>query len=150
MAKSKVRMPKELEKKCHAAIHTATAAATAAGAIPIPMADTIPITTAQVAMVIRLGNIFDASLSEAVAKSILGCGLATQIGRTLFTNILKAIPVAGHIAGSIVAASTAAAITEALGWLVADDFFRMSQGEKPENLEAVGELEKAFMHSKKK
>ena len=30
MSKSKVRMPKELEKKCHIAIHTATTAAAAA------------------------------------------------------------------------------------------------------------------------
>lgn len=148
MAKSKVHMPKELEKKCHVAIHTATVAATAAGAIPIPMADTIPITSAQIAMVIGLGKVFDVSLSDAVAKSILGCGLATRIGRTLFTNILKAIPIAGHIAGPIVAASTAALITETLGWLVADDLFRMSQGQKPENLDAVEELEKAFLHSK--
>ena len=41
MNKSKVRMPKELEKKCHIAIHTATTAAAAAGAIPIPMSDAV-------------------------------------------------------------------------------------------------------------
>ena len=57
MNKSKVRMPKELEKKCHIAIHTATTAAAAAGAIPIPMSDAIPITAAQIAMIISLGKI---------------------------------------------------------------------------------------------
>ena len=149
MAKSKVHMPKELEKQCHIAIHTATAAATAAGAIPIPMVDAIPITTAQIAMIIRLGSVFDVSLSDSVAKSVLGCGLATQIGRTLSTNILKAIPIVGKITGSIVAASTAASITEALGWLVADDFFRMSQGQKAENLDAFEELQKLFSKPKK-
>lgn len=34
--KSKTRMPKRLEKKCHVAIHSETTAATVAGAIPIP------------------------------------------------------------------------------------------------------------------
>ena len=59
MGKSKVHMPKELEKKCHIAIHSATTAAAAAGAIPIPMSDAIPITAAQVAMIISLGKVWN-------------------------------------------------------------------------------------------
>ena len=36
-------------------------------------------------------------------------------------------------------------ITEALGWIVADDFYRMSQGEEPENIvETAGELRQVF------
>lgn len=46
MAKTKVTMPDDLKSKCAAVIHTATTAAAAAGIIPIPMADTIPITAA--------------------------------------------------------------------------------------------------------
>ena len=52
MSKSKVHMPKEVERKCHIAIHTATTAAAAAGGIPIPMSDAVPITAAQIAMII--------------------------------------------------------------------------------------------------
>ena len=70
MGKSKVHMPKELEKKCHIAIHSATTAAAAAGAIPIPMSDAIPITAAQAAMIISLGKIFGISLSQSSAKTI--------------------------------------------------------------------------------
>lgn len=41
--------------------------------------------------------------------------------------------------------TTAAMITEALGWIVADDFYRMSQGEEPENIvETAGELRQVF------
>ena len=71
MAKTKVTMPDDLKSKCAAVIHTATTAAAAAGVIPIPMADTIPITAAQITMIIGLGHIFDISLSETAAKSIL-------------------------------------------------------------------------------
>ena len=78
MSKSKVRMPKELEKKCHIAIHTATTAAAAAGAIPIPMSDAIPITAAQIAMIISLGKIFDVVLSQSAAKSIVSVGLVKK------------------------------------------------------------------------
>jgi len=153
MGKSKVQMPKELEKKCKIAIHTATTAAAAAGAIPIPMSDAIPITAAQIGMIVSLGKIFGITLSQAAAKSIAGVALTQQAGRALVANLLKAIPGAGTILGSVISASTAVALTEALGWIVADDFFRLYNGEEPENIvETAGELKEAFrdcgMHNK--
>lgn len=145
MKKSKVHMPKDLENKCHKAIHTASTAAALAGAIPIPMSDAIPITAAQIGMIISIGKCFDITLSQAAAKSIAGVVLSQQAGRAIFTNILKVIPGAGTIAGSVVGASTAATLTEVLGWIVADDFYRISNGEEPENIvETVGELKGAF------
>ena len=137
MGKSKVQMPKELEKKCKIAIHTATTAAAAAGAIPIPMSDAIPITAAQIGMIVSLGKIFGITLSQAAAKSIAGVALTQQAGRALVANLLKAIPGAGTILGSVISASTAVALTEALGWIVADDFFRLYNGEEPENLSLI-------------
>ena len=153
MGKSKVQMPKELEKKCKIAIHTATTAAAAAGAIPIPMSDAIPITAAQRGMIVSLGKIFGITLSQAAAKSIAGVALTQQAGRALVANLLKAIPGAGTILGSVISASTAVALTEALGWIVADDFFRLYNGEEPENIvETAGDLKGAFeglgMHHK--
>lgn len=145
MGKSKVHMPKDLEKKCHWAIHSATTAAAAAGAIPIPMSDAIPISAAQIGMIIALGKVFDVTLSEAAAKSVAGIALTQGIGRTVAANLIKAIPVAGPIVGGIISAATAATLTEALGWVVADDFFRMSQGKEPENLVgAVDDLKQVF------
>lgn len=153
MGKSKVQMPKELEKKCKIAIHTATTAAAAAGAIPIPMSDAIPITAAQIGMIVSLGKIFGITLSQAAAKSIAGVALTQQAGRALVANLLKAIPGAGTILGSVISASTAVALTEAVGWIVADDFFRLYNGEEPENIvETAGDLKGAFeglgMHHK--
>lgn len=75
MGKSKVHMPKELEKKCHVAIHSASAAAAAAGAIPIPLSDTIPISAAQIGMIVAIGKVFGVTLSQATAKSIVGVGI---------------------------------------------------------------------------
>lgn len=145
MSKSKVHMPKDLKKKCQVAIHSATAAAAAAGAIPIPMSDAIPITAAQIGMVVALGRAFDITLSESAAKSIIGVGITQQAGRAIASNILKAIPGVGTIAGGFVGASTAAALTEALGWVIADDFYRISKGEDPENIvENVNQLKDAF------
>lgn len=154
MGKSKVRMPKDIERKCARAIHTATAAASAAGGIPIPMSDAIPITAAQIAMIISLGKVFDITLSESAAKSIIGVGVTQQAGRAIVTNILKSIPGAGTVVGGVIGVTTAAALTEALGWVIADDFYRMSNGEDPENImEAAQSLKDTFadtrIHSKK-
>lgn len=152
MRKFKLHMPKELEdmpeelkKKCHAAIHTATAASAAAGAIPIPMSDAIPITAAQISMIISLGRAFGITLSETAAKSIIGVGLTQQAGRTVVSGLLKMIPGAGTLVGGMIGASTAAAMTEALGWVIVSDFYRMSQGKEPENIvENASGLKDAF------
>ena len=126
MSKPKTTMPADKKRKCAAVIHTATTAAAAAGVIPIPMADTIPITAAQVTMIIGLGQVFDISLSEAAAKSILGGTMASQAGRAIFANIIKGIPGAGSVIGGVVSAGTSVALTETLGWVVAEDFYKKS------------------------
>lgn len=135
--KSKVNMPKDIKNKCHKIIHTASITAGAAGAIPIPIADTIPITAAQIAMVVGLGKVFDITISDSVAKSILGTGLAKEAGRFVAKELIKLIPGIGPA----INATTAAALTEAMGWLVADDFYRISVGERPENItEAINDI----------
>jgi uncharacterized protein (DUF697 family) len=134
MSKSKTNMPYDIKEKCRMAIHTATAASAVAGAIPIPMSDTIPITGAQVAMLVSLGKVFDLTISESVARSILSVTLTQQAGRAIATNVLKCIPGVGTIVGGVISAATAATLTEALGWMIADDFYRASIGEKTENI----------------
>lgn len=57
MSKSKVNMPKELKRKCNIIIHSATGASAVAGLIPIPMSDAIPITAAQIGMIIKIGDL---------------------------------------------------------------------------------------------
>ncbi len=145
MGKSKVHMPKSLEKKCHAAIHSAATAAGAAGAIPIPLSDAVPITATQITMIIALGNVFGVSLSRAVAKSIAGVAVTQHAGRTIVSNILKAIPGINATVGSVIGAGTAVALTETLGWLVADDFFRMANGEDPQDIiDAAADIKGSF------
>lgn len=149
MAKSKTNMPKEIKDKCGVAIHSATIAAGAAGLIPIPVADTVPISAAQVAMIVALGKIFDLSISESVAKAIVGVGIAQGIGRTAVSSVFKAIPGIGTVAGLAIGSATAAALTEGLGWLVADDFYRVSVGQEPEELlNKVEEFKNSDMYSK--
>lgn len=127
-------MPTDKLKKCHGIIHTATAAAGAAGAIPIPISDAVPIGAAQVAMIVGLGKVFDLTIGNSAAKSIAGVGVASLVGTRVVSSILKAVPGVGTVAGAVLGAATAATITETLGWLIADDFYRMSIGEEPQDI----------------
>lgn len=99
--------------KCNIAIHTAAAASAAAGAVPVPMVDAVPITTVQVSMVIALGKIFDRKITESAAKGLIGAVAATFVGR----NLVKLIPVFGWG----VSAAVAGGVTEAVGWTIAVD-----------------------------
>ncbi len=107
-------MTKDQLTKCNIAIHTATVASGASGAIPIPVADAVPITAAQITMVLALGKIFDQKITDSAAKGLIGAAASTFVGR----NLIKLIPVAGWI----VSAAVAAGITEAIGWTIAVDF----------------------------
>lgn len=145
MRKSEVEMPKDIKKRCHKTIHSASSAAAAAGAIPIPVSDALPITAAQIAMVISLGKVFGMTLSKSTADLVTKLVITQQAGRAIAANILKAIPGAGTVAGCVIGGSTAAALTEALGWLVADDFYRMANGEEAKNIIGTAdELKGAF------
>lgn len=107
-------MTNEQITACNVAIHTASVAAGAAGVIPVPVADAVPITGAQVTMAIALGKVFDQKLEDSAAKALIGAAASTFVGRTL----VKLIPVAGWFASAAIAAG----VTEAIGWTLAVDF----------------------------
>lgn len=140
----KVKMDTATRQKCNKIIASA-AAAGLAGAAPIPLADTIPITAAQVGMVIALGRVFDLTISESAAKSVLNIMTAQAVGRAVFANLIKAIPGAGPVVGGVVASATAGAVTTALGKIVSEDFYKISIGEQTENISsAVKDIGKLF------
>ena len=105
--------------KCNAAIHTAAAASWAAGVIPVPVADALPISAAQIAMVVALGKIFNQKVTEAAAKGLIGAAASTFVGR----SIVKLIPIVGWG----ISAAVAAGVTEAIGWTIAVDFAKKAK-----------------------
>ncbi len=91
----------------------------AAGVIPMPIVDTAAITAFQLAMLNKIGNIYNQQFTANWGKSVIGSltgGLvSTSIGKGIGRNLLKAIPVIGGITNIIVAPGFAAASTWALG-----------------------------------
>ncbi|MDE6593369.1 MAG: hypothetical protein K2K57_09965 [Oscillospiraceae bacterium] len=113
-------MTNEQKKKCHAIIHAASvsAAGVGAGLAQIPFSDNAVIVPIQVAMIISLGKVFDLSISESAAMSALTTAAASTVGRGMSQILIGWIPGVGNV----INASTAAGVTEAAGWIIANEF----------------------------
>lgn len=113
-------MTDEQRSKCHAIIHAASASAAGVGAglAQIPFSDNAVIVPIQVAMVISLGKVFDLTISESAAMSALTTAAASTVGRGISQILVGWIPGVGNV----INASTAAGVTEAAGWIIANEF----------------------------
>lgn len=109
------------EKKRHAqaVVATATAAAIAEGATPIPLADCAVLIPTQVAMIASITALFGLDVSKSIImgfiSSTIGTSGATVLGKTVVSSILKFVPGVGSAAGSAISGATAGLITTALG-----------------------------------
>ena len=89
------------------------------GAIPIPWSDAPLLATAQIGMLTHITVIFglpvDRGFLATIVSSMAGVGGATLLGRAIVSNLLKMIPGVGTAVGVTIAATTASALTLALG-----------------------------------
>lgn len=113
-------MTDKQKAKCHAIIHASSVAAGAVGAglSQIPGSDNAIITPIQLLMTISLGKVFGRTLSEAAAKAAVASVAANTLGRTASQALVGWIP--GY--GNAINATTAAGLTETMGWLLAKEF----------------------------
>lgn len=119
-----VGMTNSQRESCHLIIHGASGsvAAIAAGLAQLPCADNVAIIPIQVTMVIALGNVFGQHITDSAARGVVLSMAAAYGGRAVSQVLVGWIPVFGNM----INASTAAGLTEVIGWAVADKF---SKGE---------------------
>lgn len=105
---------------CHTIIHTASAATGAVGfgLAQLPLTDNAVIVPIQVTMTIALGQVFGLEFTKRAATATAASATGTLLGRAASQIGAGWIPVAGNILN----AGTAASLTEALGWMLAEDF----------------------------
>lgn len=120
--RSKYSLSPEEQTACSKIIHTASvgAAGAAAGMAQLPLSDTTVITPIQITMLIKLGGVFDQEVTQTIANSMLGGMLASYVGKTIAQVGWGWIPLVGNASNAIIAAT----VTEALGWMSVDKFYR--------------------------
>ena len=121
-------MDKKQRKRVHMVIHTASSAAAAIGGgmAQLPVTDAAALVPVQTAMIVALGKIFDKKFEDGAAKAFATQFVAQQAGKMTARFFVGKIPVAGNI----VNATTAAAITETYGWMIAKEFDKETQALK--------------------
>ena len=107
----------------HGIIHAASASAglVGAGLAQIPGSDMPVIMSLQTAMILSIAQEHGAHITKAAAADLLLTFAASHGGRTLSQWLVGWIPAYGNA----INASTAIAITEAVGW-AADAYFEQS------------------------
>ena len=122
-AEAKKLMTSSQSLKCGIVIHSAAVACGAAGMMPIPVVDAVPISAVQISMVLALGGIFHQKITESAAKAVISSAAGTLLGRTA----VKLIPGVGWF----VSGTVAAALTEAIGWIVAKEYAQKKPTDSP-------------------
>jgi uncharacterized protein (DUF697 family)/predicted GTPase len=106
-------------KRCETIVRRGSAAAGAAGATPIPLADAAGVFGIQVGMIIAISLNMGVKLKrsdlQAMAVTLIGALGLTAGGRFIAGQFAKLIPGIGTIAGSAITGTTAAALTYGLG-----------------------------------
>ncbi len=107
-------------QKVHGIVHTAATAAAAVGAglAQIPGSDAPILAAIQTTMIIAIAHEHGAETTKAAAADLLLTFTATNVGRGISQWLIGWVP--GW--GNTINASTAAALTEAVGW-AADAYF---------------------------
>ncbi len=107
-------MGEDKNSKIHTIIHTAasTAAAAASGLAQIPGSDNAVITPIQLGMISSIAAVHGKHLDRAAALGILSSASASVAGRAVSQFLVGWVPGLGNV----VNATTAFAITEAIGW----------------------------------
>ena len=105
----------------HTIIHTASVAAAATAASPIPFSDAALLIPIQTTMITGLYKANGANISRGVVDGALKATIVSSLGKSLAGNLLKIIPGVGTIAGGTLNAGVSVAFTEALGFAVVSE-----------------------------
>ncbi|WP_022769183.1 YcjF family protein [Butyrivibrio sp. NC2007] len=109
----------QLDKDAKKIVLGFTTAAAGTGAIPIPFADMPILIGEQVAMMSSICALYKIKVKKEglkmLAVQVIGAGGTALLGKTIATNVIKMIPGAGSVAGGVISATTAGALTLSLG-----------------------------------
>ena len=87
----------------------------ASGAIPIALADVAAVSAVQVDMIRQLCNVFDTDFSATKGKALVSSVTTAALARVGVASVVKMVPIAGTLVGSVTGSVLAGASSFALG-----------------------------------
>ncbi|HIY58096.1 MAG TPA: GTP-binding DUF697 domain-containing protein [Candidatus Tetragenococcus pullicola] len=107
------------KRQAQAVVATSAMTAAAIGSVPIPFSDATVLVPEQIAMLSGITAVFGLPIEKgtisAVISATIGTTGTTVLGRSIVANVIKLIPGVGSVMGGAISATTAAALTAALG-----------------------------------
>ena len=137
-------MPLTKNQKVHGLIHAASSSAggVGAGLSQLPGSDIVPITDLQAGMITGIALVHGRKITEATATMVLGTFTTGMVGRAISQWLVGWIP--GW--GNAINATTAVALTEAVGWAANAFFERL--GDEPMSDEELHQRAEEFRRTK--
>lgn len=116
--------PETVQTQAQLIIHSASASAAAVGAglAFLPWSDNIPLTGIQMGMALALGKLFNIEMTDRVASGATRSVLASISGQVFTRAISQGVLGWVPVWGSALNATTAALLTEAVGWNLVQKF----------------------------
>lgn len=139
-------------QRAHAIVISLALSAGGVGATPIPFSDAIAIVPIQVTMLASISAVWGLPTSTAylgtlVSGAITGAG-GTLIGRAAAAELLKLIPGVGTVAGGIINAGVASALTTAFGEAYIAALYGLTK-DQPDLIPSAEEVGEEFMRQLK-
>ena len=105
-------------------IVASTASAAGIGAVPIPFSYSVLLVPVQVTMIGKIIDTYGVSNLATLSDAVIVDLVVSQLGKSFVTKIIKLIPIAGQVVGSLIDASVASAITGGLGTAISEICYR--------------------------
>ena len=141
---------KSKRQKAYAVVVSSAAAAAAEAAVPVPLADSAMMIPTQMTMLGSITALFSTSVTKGMLRglvsTVIGSMGATVAGKTIFANALKLIPGLGSVAGGAISATTASALTVAVGTGYVELMSAVYTGEIKKEVLGTEEGKKLFRH----
>lgn len=126
--------------QAHVAIHTASVAAVAESASPIPFSDSALLIPIQTTMIAAIYKAYGWEISEGFLIGAVEATTVSTIRKSIAGNLLKMIPGVGAVIGGVINATVAAAFTEAIEFGVANAFEKNSDDKSLDILEVLKDI----------
>jgi uncharacterized protein (DUF697 family)/GTP-binding protein EngB required for normal cell division len=132
-------------------IAAAATASAGVGATPIPFSDAALLVPLQMGMMAAIAQIYRIPMNSALATSLAATALATNLGRSTVTSLMKMLPGVNFVAMGV-SAAVASAFTTAMGgaWMKVCEMMadgRFGPVESMDNEQIKSEFSSAFKQS---